>query len=68
MQYYRAFGWKPPAFIHLSLIMRSATKKLSKRDEDAFVEHYEKLGVLPRAVLNLLVGKRSDETFQSAGP
>lgn len=53
---YRAFNWTPPKFIHLSLIMRSATKKLSKRDKDAFVDYYtETLGVLPEAVLNLLI-------------
>lgn len=53
---YRAFNWSPPKFVHLSLIMRSATKKLSKRDKDAFVDYYsETLGVLPEAVLNLLI-------------
>lgn len=53
---YRAFNWTPPKFVHLSLIMRSATKKLSKRDKDAFVDYYSStLGVLPEAVLNLLI-------------
>jgi len=32
---YRAFGWKPPAFAHLPLILKPAGKgKLSKRDGD----------------------------------
>ncbi|CAI2349949.1 unnamed protein product [Caenorhabditis sp. 36 PRJEB53466] len=53
---YKAFSWTPPKFIHLSLIMRSATKKLSKRDKDAFVAYYgDELGVLPDAVLNLMI-------------
>uniref|UniRef100_A0A1I7TQA6 Nondiscriminating glutamyl-tRNA synthetase EARS2, mitochondrial n=1 Tax=Caenorhabditis tropicalis TaxID=1561998 RepID=A0A1I7TQA6_9PELO len=53
---YKAFNWTPPKFIHLSLIMRTATKKLSKRDKDAFVDYYsEKLGALPEAVLNLMI-------------
>lgn len=53
---YNAFDWTPPKFVHLSLIMRSATKKLSKRDKDAFVAYYgEELGVLPDAVLNLMI-------------
>ncbi|KAF1759841.1 hypothetical protein GCK72_016308 [Caenorhabditis remanei] len=53
---YKAFNWTPPKFVHLSLIMRSATKKLSKRDKDAFVAYYsDQLGVLPEAVLNLMI-------------
>lgn len=53
---YKAFNWTPPKFVHLSLIMRSATKKLSKRDKDAFVSYYsEQLGALPEAVLNLMI-------------
>ncbi|CAB3406427.1 unnamed protein product [Caenorhabditis bovis] len=53
---YKAFDWKPPRFVHLSLIMRTAAKKLSKRDRDAFVAYYgDVLGVLPDALLNLLV-------------
>ncbi|ULT98207.1 hypothetical protein L3Y34_005788 [Caenorhabditis briggsae] len=53
---YRAFNWTPPKFVHLSLIMRTATKKLSKRDKDAFVAYYsDQLGALPEAVLNLMI-------------
>uniref|UniRef100_A0A8R1DPQ7 Nondiscriminating glutamyl-tRNA synthetase EARS2, mitochondrial n=1 Tax=Caenorhabditis japonica TaxID=281687 RepID=A0A8R1DPQ7_CAEJA len=53
---YKSFNWTPPKFVHLSLIMRTATKKLSKRDKDAFVAYYgDELGILPEAVLNLMI-------------
>ncbi|KJH49055.1 glutamate--tRNA ligase, partial [Dictyocaulus viviparus] len=53
---YRAFGWSPPKWIHLPIITRDGKKKLSKRDRDGFVDFYEQeLGVLPDAVLNLLI-------------
>ncbi|CAI5448097.1 unnamed protein product [Caenorhabditis angaria] len=53
---YKSFNWTPPKYLHLSLIMRTATKKLSKRDSDAYVDYYnEKLGVLPLAILNMMI-------------
>ncbi|KAI6204626.1 hypothetical protein M3Y94_00697600 [Aphelenchoides besseyi] len=53
---YEALNTKPPQWIHLPLIMRDPKHKLSKRDEDAFVDyyHYQK-GYLRSAVLNFLV-------------
>lgn len=52
----RALNWQPPEFVHLPLLTRDGKKKLSKRDKDAFVEYYDKeLGVLPIALINLLV-------------
>ncbi|PAV66854.1 hypothetical protein WR25_00363 [Diploscapter pachys] len=53
---YKAFNWKPPQFIHLPVLLKSAGKKLSKRDKDAFLDYYtDTLGVLPIALLNLLI-------------
>ncbi|VDP09074.1 unnamed protein product [Heligmosomoides polygyrus] len=53
---YKAFGWPFPKWLHLPLITRDGKKKLSKRDKDAFVDFYDQeLGVLPNAVLNLLI-------------
>uniref|UniRef100_A0A2K6VU20 Nondiscriminating glutamyl-tRNA synthetase EARS2, mitochondrial n=1 Tax=Onchocerca volvulus TaxID=6282 RepID=A0A2K6VU20_ONCVO len=55
IQLYQAFGWSPPLWIHLPLLVRSSKKKLSKRDKDAFVEFYDiDRGYLPLAVLNYL--------------
>ncbi|BAL61339.1 glutamate--tRNA ligase [Melissococcus plutonius] len=52
---YEAFGWTPPIFGHMTLIINAATgKKLSKRDETIlqFIEQYRELGYLPEAMLN----------------
>lgn len=54
---YEAFGWQPPQFGHMTLIINSATgKKLSKRDESVlqFIEQYRDLGYLPEAMFNFI--------------
>lgn len=53
---YRAYGWTPPSFAHLPLILNEARQKMSKRDEtlEQFVEQYRALGVLPEALVNFL--------------
>lgn len=54
---YEAFGWQPPTFGHMSLIINSETgKKLSKRDETIlqFIEQYRSLGYLPEAMFNFI--------------
>jgi nondiscriminating glutamyl-tRNA synthetase len=53
---YEAFGWEPPQFAHLPLILNESGKKLSKRDESIiqFIEQYEELGYLPEAINNFL--------------
>ncbi len=49
---YQAFGWTPPKFIHLPLILNKGGGKLSKRQGDVFVEDYKKRGYLPEALIN----------------
>lgn len=51
---YEAFGWEPPTFGHLTLIVNEARKKLSKRDETImqFVSQYRESGFLPDAMFN----------------
>lgn len=50
---YQAFGWEPPIFIHLPLILnKSGGGKLSKRQGDVFVENYLEKGYLPEAIIN----------------
>jgi len=49
---YQAFGWTPPKFIHLPLILNKTGGKLSKRQGDVFVENYRDQGYLPEALVN----------------
>lgn len=49
---YQAFGWEPPLFIHLPLILNKTGGKLSKRQGDVFVEDYLQKGYLPEALIN----------------
>ena len=53
---YEAFGWEPPIFGHMTLIVNDQRKKLSKRDESIvqFIEQYDKLGYLPEAMFNFI--------------
>ncbi len=53
---YDAFGWEPPVFAHMTLIVGENHKKLSKRDESIiqFIEQYDKLGYLPEAMFNFI--------------
>ncbi|WP_334075726.1 MULTISPECIES: glutamate--tRNA ligase [Paenibacillus] len=53
---YEAFGWEPPRFGHMTLIVGENHKKLSKRDESViqFIEQYDKLGYLPEALFNFI--------------
>ena len=49
---YQAFGWTPPKYIHLPLILNKTGGKLSKRQGDVFVEDYRTQGYLPEALVN----------------
>ncbi|MBW7477456.1 glutamate--tRNA ligase [Paenibacillus oenotherae] len=53
---YEAFGWEPPQFAHMTLIVNEQRKKLSKRDESIiqFIEQYDTLGYLPEAMFNFI--------------
>lgn len=56
---YDAFGWTPPAFAHLPLIMSPESGKLSKRDSNelgipVFVTDYREAGYQPEALINFL--------------
>lgn len=52
---YSAFGWQPPAMIHLPIILGPDRTKLSKRHGATEIGAFEKMGVLPDAMLNFLV-------------
>lgn len=51
---YQAFGWEPPQFAHLPLLVDEKKRKLSKREGDVSVEDFRKQGYLPEALVNFL--------------
>ena len=51
---YDAFGWERPVYIHLSPIMKDATRKLSKRYGDANFDDFVSKGYLPEAIMNYI--------------
>jgi len=51
---YQAFGWEPPEFIHLPLLLNPDGSKLSKRKNPTSVDYYQDAGYLPQALLNYL--------------
>lgn len=51
---YRAFGWVPPQFAHLSTILGGDRARLSKRHGAASLESFRGLGILPEALRNYL--------------
>lgn len=51
---YEAFGWTPPAFAHLSLVMGPDHAPLSKRHGATSVREFREKGYLPEALVNYL--------------
>jgi glutamyl-tRNA synthetase len=51
---YEAFGWSPPQFAHLPLLIRDVGTKLSKRQDDVHLGYFRKNGYLPEALLNFV--------------
>jgi glutamyl-tRNA synthetase len=51
---YRAFGWKPPLYCHLPMVLGSDGQKLSKRHGATRVVEFKEKGYLPEAVLNYI--------------
>jgi glutamyl-tRNA synthetase len=49
---YRAFGWEPPEFCHLPMVMGQDGKKLSKRHGATSIDEFRRQGYLPQALLN----------------
>ena len=52
---YRALGYEPPQFGHLSMILGMDKVKLSKRHGATAVLEYQEAGYLPEALVNYLV-------------
>ena len=51
---YEAFGWEPPQFGHLSLILGEDKQKLSKRHGATSCNEFMKEGYLPEAINNFI--------------
>ncbi|MBN2463429.1 MAG: glutamate--tRNA ligase [Dehalococcoidia bacterium] len=52
---YQAFGWQPPQFAHLPMILGPDRSKLSKRHGATAITEYQEQGYLPEAMFNFLV-------------
>ncbi len=51
---YQYFGWDPPEFAHLPLLLNPDRSKLSKRQGDVAVEDYRAKGFLREAIVNFV--------------
>ena len=51
---YQAFGWEPPQFGHMPMILAPDRSKLSKRHGATSVEEFREKGYLPQAIVNYL--------------
>jgi glutamyl-tRNA synthetase len=49
---YEAFGWEPPLYCHLPMVMGKDGQKLSKRHGSTSVQDFRKKGYLPEALMN----------------
>ncbi len=69
---YNALGWKLPKFGHMPMILGPDKKRLSKRHGATSVAEFDKLGILPAAMLNYLAllgwspGASGDEVLSAA--
>ncbi|MCE2982656.1 MAG: glutamate--tRNA ligase [Parachlamydia sp.] len=51
---YESFGWTPPTFLHMPLLLGRDGKKLSKRKNPTSIFFYRDSGYLPEAFVNFL--------------
>ncbi|XP_015783642.1 probable glutamate--tRNA ligase, mitochondrial [Tetranychus urticae] len=52
---YNAFGWDPPKFAHIPIILNEDGKKLSKRHQDLGVMSLKSRGYYPETIINYLM-------------
>lgn len=52
---YNAFGWQPPQFAHVGLLVDQKRQKLSKRDLAITMDYYKDNRIIPDALLNFAV-------------
>ncbi|KGM43052.1 Glutamyl-tRNA synthetase @ Glutamyl-tRNA(Gln) synthetase [Olavius algarvensis spirochete endosymbiont] len=51
---YRAFGWTPPIYCHLPMVMSKDGQKLSKRHGSMALRDFRKAGYLSKALINFI--------------
>ncbi len=51
---YEYFGWEPPKFAHLPLLLNTDKTKMSKRKGDVALDYYIQKGFLAEAMINFL--------------
>jgi len=51
---YESFGWQPPVYMHVPLLLGKDGKKLSKRRNPTSIFYYRDSGYLPEAFCNFL--------------
>lgn len=51
---YEAFGWEPPVFMHMPLLLGADSKKLSKRKNPTSIFYFRDSGYLREALVNFL--------------
>lgn len=51
---YKAFGWEPPIYAHVPLVLGPDGKKLSKRHGAVSIDEFRRQGYLPEAIFNFL--------------
>ncbi|KAK3080984.1 hypothetical protein LTS18_011269 [Coniosporium uncinatum] len=51
---YNAFGWTPPQFAHVGLLVNEQGQKLSKRDLATDIASWKDRGVFPEALVNFV--------------
>ncbi len=51
---YESFGWNPPIFMHMPLLLGRDGKKLSKRKNPTSIFYYRDSGFLPEAFVNFM--------------
>lgn len=51
---YQSFGWTPPIYMHMPLLLGKEGKKLSKRKNPCSIFYYRDSGYMPEAFVNFL--------------
>jgi glutamyl-tRNA synthetase len=51
---YHSFGWDPPVYCHLPMVMGQDGKKLSKRHGATSIDEFRRQGFLPEALINYI--------------
>lgn len=51
---YKAFGWEPPIFAHVPLLLNPDRSKMSKRHGDTHVKDFRQKGYFPEALVNFV--------------